>query len=125
MTFNSPARHVLIVEDEPLLAYALEELVIDAGFLIAGVTAKLEMALAIIESGVCDAAIIDANLNGVSSAPAGVALTAREIPFIVLSGYSRDQQQGAFAGALYLQKPCRPERLIQTLRSILPTQSIS
>lgn len=125
MTFNSPARHVLIVEDEPLLAYVIEELVIDAGFLIAGVAAKLETALAIIESGVCDAAIVDANLKGVSSAPAGLALTARQIPFIVLSGYSRDQQPGAFAGALYLQKPCRPDRLIQTLRSILPTQSIS
>ena len=122
MTLDSQARRILIVEDEPMLAYALEELVMEAGFLIAGVAGKLEAALAIIESGVCDAAILDANLKGVSAGPAASELVIRGIPFIILSGYSRDQQQAAFAGALHLQKPCRPERLIQALRDILPAQ---
>ena len=122
MTLDSQARRILIVEDEPMLAYALEELVMEAGFLIAGVAGKLEAALAIIESGVCDAAILDANLKGVSAGPAASELVVRSIPFIILSGYSRDQQHAAFAGALHLQKPCRPERLIQALRDILPAQ---
>lgn len=103
-----------------MLAYALEELVTEAGFLIAGVAGKLEVACAIIERGVCDAAILDANLKGVSAEPAAAALVARGIPFIILSGYSLDQRQAAFAGAIHLQKPCRPERLIEALRSILP-----
>ena len=103
-----------------MLAFAIEELVVESGFVIAGVVGRLGTALAIIESGVCDAAIVDANLNGVSAGPAALALTARGIPFIVLSGYSREQQPSAFAGALHLQKPCRPARLIQALRSILP-----
>jgi DNA-binding response OmpR family regulator len=111
---------VLIIEDEPVLAFALEELLVEAGFRIAGVAARLQRGLAIIETGVCDVAILDANLGGISAGPAASALTARGVPFIVLSGYSPDQQQGVFAGALHLQKPCRPERLIQALRSILP-----
>jgi CheY-like chemotaxis protein len=119
MTPDSPAARILIVEDEPLLAYSLEELVIDAGFQIAGVAGKLETALAIIERGVCDAAILDANLKGVSAGPAASALVARGVPFIILSGYSLDQRQAAFAGAIHLQKPCRPDRLIEALRSIL------
>lgn len=113
---------VLIVEDEPILAFALEEILIDAGFEIAGVAGELETALTIIASGVCDAAILDANLAGVNAGPAASALAARGLPFLILSGYSYDQQQSSFSGALRLQKPCRPDRLIQALHSILPAQ---
>jgi CheY-like chemotaxis protein len=113
---------ILIVEDEPVLAFALEELLVEAGFGIAGVAARLESALEIIESGLCDAAILDANLAGVSAGPAASALTARGLPFFVLSGYSPEQQASAFRGAVHLQKPCRPELVIQALRSILPGQ---
>jgi len=119
MTLDLRNRRVLIVEDEPMLAYVLEELVLESGFLIAGVTGGLDAALAIIESGDCDAAILDTNLKGESSAPAALALTARGIPFIVLSGYSREQQPAAFAGARHLQKPCQTEPLIEALRNIL------
>jgi DNA-binding response OmpR family regulator len=111
---------VLIVEDEPVLAFALEETLIEAGFGIAGVAARLQAALAIIQSGVCDAAILDTNLAGVSAGPAASALVAHGVPFIILSGYSPDQQPSAFPAALRLQKPCQPARLIEALRSILP-----
>jgi DNA-binding response OmpR family regulator len=113
---------ILIVEDEPMLAFTLEEYLIDAGFEVVGVAGRLETALAIIESGVVDAAILDANLAGVSAGPAALALTARGLPFIVVSGYLPEQQPSAFDGALRVQKPCRPERLIQSLRSVLPAQ---
>jgi DNA-binding response OmpR family regulator len=115
-------RRILILEDEPMLAFAIEESLIEAGFGIAGVTGELATALAIIGSGVCDAAILDVNLSGVSAGPAASALASRGLPFLILSGYTSDQQPSAFAGAARLQKPCRPDRLIQTLRSILPAQ---
>jgi len=115
-------RRILIVEDEPMLAFALEDTLIDSGFEIAGVAGELAMALAIIESGACDAAILDVNLSGVSAGPAASALTLRGLPFLILSGYSSEQQPTAFSGAPRLQKPCRPDRLIQALRSILPAQ---
>jgi len=105
-----------------MLAFALEELLIEAGFEIAGVAGRLEKALAMIKSCVFGAAILDTNLVGVSADPAALALAARGVPFIVLSGYLPDQQQKAFSGALRLQKPCPPERLVQALRSILPAQ---
>jgi DNA-binding response OmpR family regulator len=110
---------ILIVEDEPLIALGLEELLIDAGFEIAAVAGKLEKAVKVIESGACDAAIVDANLAGVSASPLASALTAHGLPFIVLSGYSSEQLKGDFPGALFLQKPCRPAQLIQTLNTIV------
>jgi DNA-binding response OmpR family regulator len=113
-------RRVLIVEDEPVIAFALEELLIASGFQIAGVATRLEAALAVIESGVCDAAIIDTNLAGVSAGPAAVALKARGVPYLILSGYSSSQLLSVFSGAPCLQKPCRPDRLVEALCSILP-----
>lgn len=120
MTIDKQDWSVLIVEDEPMLAYALEELVTESGYLIAGVTGSLEGALKIIENGVCDAAILDTNLKGESSGPAALALKARRVPFIVLSGYAHSQQLAAFDGALHFQKPCKSDLLMQALRSILP-----
>jgi DNA-binding response OmpR family regulator len=113
---------ILIVEDDPVLALDLEELIVDAGFKVAAIAGKLEKALALIESGGFDAAILDANLCGVSASPLASAMTARGLPFIVLSGYSSEQLQGAFPGALFLQKPCRSAQIIQALNTIVPKQ---
>jgi DNA-binding response OmpR family regulator len=111
---------ILIIEDEPVLAMTVMDLLVEAGFEIAGVAGRLATALKVIESGACDAAIVDANLAGVSASPAASALAARGLPFIVLSGYLPGQQQGDFSGATFIQKPCRPDQLIRILRSILP-----
>ena len=112
---------VLVVEDEPMIAFSLEQMLIEEGFAIAGVAGDLPEALTIIESDVCEVAILDANLAGVNSGPAAVALTARGVPFIVMSGYSSDQYGSDFFGdAPRLQKPCQEDRIIQALRSILP-----
>lgn len=110
---------VLIVEDEPIIALGVEDILIDAGFQIAGVAGKLEEALTLIEGGACDAAIVDANLAGVSASPVAIALAALRLPFIVMSGYSPEQMQGVFPDAVFIQKPCRPEVLIERLNTLL------
>jgi DNA-binding response OmpR family regulator len=109
---NEQGARILLIEDEPILAFALEEFLIGAGFEIAGVAGRLQSALAMIDGGVFDAVILDANLAGVSAAPAATALRELGVPFIVISGYSSDQQHGAFSGALCLQKPCQPADLV-------------
>jgi DNA-binding response OmpR family regulator len=115
---QGPAR-VLIVEDEPMIAANLKSILEESGYAVSGFASKLETALEIIESGDLDAAILDANLGGVSASPAASALAARGLPFIVLSGYSREQLQGDFSGGLFIQKPYRMEELIDGLRRVL------
>ena len=110
---------VLIVEDESMLALCLEEVLIDAGFAIAGVAGKLEKALALIEGGACDAAVVDANLAGASASPVADALASRGLPFIVTTGYPQEELQSHFVGAPFLKKPYQPELLIQTLNTLL------
>jgi len=101
-----------------MLALDLQDLLEDAGFAVAGMVGKLDKAMTMIESTPCDAAIVDANLCGVSSGPAAAALAARGVPFIVLSGYSLKQLPAAFPKAIFIQKPCRPVQLINALKAI-------
>jgi DNA-binding response OmpR family regulator len=113
---------VLIVEDEPLVAENLRADLIDEGFEVVGVAARVESALRMIHSMEFDVAIIDANLAGVSAAPAAAALAARRLPFMVLSGYAREQLQREFSDVVYVQKPYRIRKLIDELNSLLRNQ---
>jgi DNA-binding NtrC family response regulator len=115
---NQKKVRVLIIEDEPMIAFALEECLIEAGFEIAGVAGRLEAALTLIESKVFDVAILDTNLAGVSAGPAAVEMRARGLPFVVVSGYLPNQQHADFKGAFCLQKPCSLPRLIDVLYDI-------
>jgi len=116
-----PAR-VIIVEDEPLVAENLRDDLVEAGFEVVGVAARVESALKLIEGTGFDVAIIDANLAGTSAAPAAAALSARGLPFMVLSGYAREQLQREFSEAVYIQKPYRVHKLIDALNSLLHKQ---
>ena len=119
---NLNEARILIVEDDPTLAFALELLLQDAGFQIAGVPGRLSRALTLIEDGACDAALIDAELAGESAKPAALALVARGIPFIVVSGSSLEQQRQVFPAGRCLQKPCRPDDLIRAVRDLFPVR---
>jgi DNA-binding response OmpR family regulator len=115
---QQPVR-ILIVEDEAIIALALQDLLVEAGFEVACVTGRLQMALALIKGAGCDAAIVDANLG---TSPAALALAARGVPFIVLSGYSSEQLQADFPAARFLRKPCRPDKLIHALKAMVIKQ---
>lgn len=119
---ETPPMRILIVEDEPMIALDLQEILMAAGFTVVGMAGRLDKAMAHIKSGSFDVAILDANLGGVSSSPAAAALVAGNIPFVVLSGYSLKQQQAAFPTPHFIQKPCRPEQLINMLSAIGPKQ---
>lgn len=103
---------ILIVEDEALIAMMLDDLLTEAGFEVADVATRIEAALACVENHAFDGAILDANLAGVSSAPVALALAARSIPFLSVSGYATAQQEPAFAAGRHLSKPFDNETII-------------
>lgn len=117
---QQPNPRILIVEDEAIIALAVEEILLEGGFEVAGVAGRLETALSMIEGGTFDAAILDTNLAGVSAGPAALALRACKRPFVVVSGYLPSQQHEAFRGAPCIQKPYAPQRLIELLWEIVP-----
>jgi DNA-binding response OmpR family regulator len=117
---ETPQRvRVLIVEDEPLVAEDLRTVLVDAGFEITGVAARVGTALNLIENVACDAAIVDANLAGASAGPVAAVLSERGLPFIVLTGYTREQLRSEFSGGFFIEKPYRLTELIDGLSAML------
>jgi CheY-like chemotaxis protein len=78
---------VLVVDDEYLVAYHLQTLLEDAGCSVVGPVPSLETALAAVRGEKLDGVLLDANLNGISSAPIATELAARAVPFVVITGY--------------------------------------
>lgn len=78
---------LLIVEDEYMVAEYISVLLENFGCNVAGPVATIEEAVAIVEDGVLDGALLDANLDGDSSAPIALALHAASVPFVVVTGY--------------------------------------
>lgn len=74
--------HLLLVEDEYLLALGLAEAATDLGAEVFGPVASVEDALALVqELPELDAAILDVNLGDATIYPVADALRARDVPF--------------------------------------------
>jgi DNA-binding response OmpR family regulator len=97
-------RTILVLEDEPVIALALEDLLLDGGAepLSAG---SLQAARELVASGGVDAAILDVNVNGEPSYPVARELAAAGIPFIFATGYGAAAHTAEFAGVPTVAKP--------------------
>lgn len=88
-------KRLLIVEDELLIAMMMEDFADAIGMDVAGVAGSVSEAIAIIEAGAVDVAIVDINLrNGERSDPVMAALDAAGIPLIVSSGSTESMSPG-------------------------------
>lgn len=113
-------QRILIVEDEMLLAMDLQALLEEQGCEIAGPVPSVRRALDVIADQALSAATLDMNLNGESSAEIAVALRQRNIPFIVVSGYSeKDPFDPRFRDAPVVQKPFYAADLLHKLALVL------
>ena len=87
---TSPQR-ILVVEDEPLIAMMLEDFLEVLGKEMAGQADTVADALALVEGGGIDAAILDVNLRGGEKSWAiADALAARGVPFVFATGGTQE-----------------------------------
>ena len=99
-------RTVLIVEDEPLIAMMLEDFLESLGHAIAGTCETVAAALARIEEGGFDVAIVDVHLKGGEHVwPVCDTLSAKGIPFVVATGGHIEPPPERHAAAPVLAKP--------------------
>ncbi len=87
----SNQQNILIVEDEPLIAMMLEDFIDILGHKVAGSADSVDSALAVIDGGGVDAAILDVNLRGgEQSFPIADRLAEAGVPFVFATGGSGD-----------------------------------
>lgn len=109
---------VLIVEDEAIVAFMLEDMLVELGCAVVGPALRLADALRLVEeeAGI-DAAILDVNIGGERSDRVAEALTRRRIPFVFATGYGR--QGMALTGGGLVAKPYRVDDIEAALRRLL------
>jgi CheY-like chemotaxis protein len=108
-------RKVLVVEDEPLIAMMIEDMLDDLGCTLVGSAANLQQALSIAEVETIDVALLDMNLNGTSSVPIADRLAERRVPFVFATGYGAEGRAAAHNGAPVLKKPFDQGELARAL----------
>lgn len=110
-------KHVLIVEDEALLALELQFAFEDEGARVIGPALTLMQALeAVAHTPRIDFAVLDVDLAGEDVYPIAEMLLQRGVAFLFHTGHgSRSQLTQLYPGTRTLMKPTLPETLINHL----------
>ncbi len=96
---------VMIVEDEALVAIVVSESLSVLGCSVIGPFSRCADAMAAVDAGDVDAAILDVNLDGEMVYPLADILTERGLPFIFVTGYGAESIDRRFAHIPVMQKP--------------------
>jgi len=111
---------ILVVEDDALIALELGERLGDLGYETIGPAHTIAEAERLIAGERPAAALLDANLAGVSSVPLGVALKGMGVPVAFCTGYDHIKDLPAvLLKAPLLTKPIGAQQLREALEQLL------
>jgi two-component SAPR family response regulator len=111
---------VLLVEDEPLVAMEVADLLSEAGAIIVGPCATARRAMDLLHVNEVDVAIIDFVLADDNSEALQSALDRKGIPFIVLTGYPPVLVRRN-TGQKVLSKPTTSKLLLSAVKNLCRT----
>ncbi len=119
MSSPEKSKRVLVVEDEWLIALDIAMLVEENGHAVVGPVRTVAEALALIEVGGIDAAILDISLGLDKSYPIAHALEKIGVPLVFLSAYNRNDIPEEYGRFALLAKPLVPLALENQLHRML------
>lgn len=114
-----PITSVLVVEDEWVIADQIAGALEEAGYDVVGPVGRLREALALLNTTLIHAALIDINIHGDRSFGLAAELSRLAIPFAFLSGYSASDLPATLSQTPLLQKPVDAGRLRSCLAGLL------
>lgn len=120
---NLEGRRILVVEDSPLIAIVLQDMLQDMGCSVAGPTGNLANAAELAEREKLDAAIIDINIRGAKVFPVADLLAQRDIPFLLASGYADWTLPEHLRERPRLTKPYSADTVERALRKLLDSSA--
>jgi DNA-binding NtrC family response regulator len=119
---NLRGRRVLVIEDEPLIALDLTQILSDAGAIPLGPATTVEDALELISSTGFDAALVDANLGGKPVDSVAAELIRLGTPYVFVTGYGRDWLPADFQRVPIITKPLAKEIILETVARLIEEQ---
>lgn len=116
---------VMVVEDMALIAEELERLLTRLGCEIIGSFSSASRALEAAQSRHTAIALLNVHLNGSDTYALADELLMLGIPFIFMTGYSKESLQSEFRGFPCLVKPFGAAELIAKLQEVLGREMAS
>ena len=109
-------RRILVVEDEYLIARAMQQDLQQAGAIVLGPVPNVAGALALLQTGQdVDAAVLDINLGEQKVYPVVDALVARGVHCVFATGNDAADVPFAYAAITRCEKPIEPANLVRAL----------
>ena len=96
---------LMILEDEPILGFALEDMLCEIGDWKTELCTRLEEAHKFLNNGLPDLAILDVNIHGQLSYPIADRLLAAGVPYIFATGYGDLTHPQLHQGSITVTKP--------------------
>jgi DNA-binding NtrC family response regulator len=113
-----PGKKILVVEDEPLVALLVVDILQEAGCTVVGPAYDVSTALRLFEHDSPDGAVLDINLGrDQTSAPIADVLERAGIPFIYATGYGAAALRVKDRHKPRVDKPFDKQNLLRTLRA--------
>lgn len=121
MAEGSAPRRLLVVEDELLVAAAIEDVIRSLGLGIVGPAARAGDALRLLEDdGPVDGAVIDIKLrHGETAYPVAARLRRQGVPFLFVTAYTRGSVDPPFSTERILSKPFSADVLRRVIHAML------
>lgn len=108
---------VLILEDEIIVAFALEDMLADLGAAVV-MANTIDQAFTASETEDIALAVLDVNVNGVKSYDFADQMAARGIPILFATGYGDAEHPDHFAAVQTLTKPYNAQQLADAVAAI-------
>ena len=109
--------HVLVVEDNIIIAIDAEEIALELGASSVSVVSNVKEALRVIEETDFSFALLDVNLGTETSEPVAITLTDKKIPFAFATGYGdATEVTQRFEGVTVVQKPYDKSSIAHALK---------
>lgn len=102
-------KRILVLEDDVLLALEAAETLEEIGATVIGPAHRVESAMRMIDTDRPDAALLDVNIIGFTSAPVASRLLAENIPFVLATGYGGES--GIAGSRATIDKPYNRKQL--------------
>jgi DNA-binding response OmpR family regulator len=110
----------LVIEDEFFVAARIDNLLSDEGHEVIGPVGTLDEARFLAHAEELDGALLDVNLDGGRVDDVADILTGRQVPFLFVTAYGRDNLPPAYREAVVVHKPFNDAELMREVRRLSP-----